>query len=61
MFEVEIKIKRTDENGIYYEVVPIGEYADKLIHCVTKELTAIESEVLTEAKQILNRHALQVN
>jgi len=53
MFEVEIKIKRLDENGTYYEIVPIGELNDKLSYCETHNgLT--DEEVCILAKQILN-------
>ena len=54
MFEVEIRIKRTDEYGIYYEIVPIGELNDKLAYCSTHEFDAIDADILIEAKTILN-------
>jgi hypothetical protein len=53
MFEVEIKIKRIDENGTYYEVVPIGVLNDKLSYCDTYSGLSDE-EVCILAKQILN-------
>lgn len=53
MFEVEIKLKRIDEVGIYYVVVPIGELHDKLEYCET-HVNKTDEEVLTLAKQILN-------
>lgn len=53
MFEVEIKLKRYDEVGIYYVVVPIGELSDKLEYCET-HVEKTDVEVLTLAKQILN-------
>jgi len=53
MFEVEIKIKRIDENGTYYEIVPIGELNDKLSYCDTHEGLSDE-EVCILAKTILN-------
>jgi hypothetical protein len=53
MFEVEIKVKRVDEVGTYYEIVPIGELSDKLSYCDTHEgLT--DEEVCILAKSILN-------
>jgi hypothetical protein len=52
MFEVEIKIKRIDEQGTYYEIVPIGELNDKLSYCGYFE--GIEEDILLEAKNNLN-------
>lgn len=52
MFEVEIKIKRIDEQGTYYEIVPIGELNDKLAYC--GYFVGMEEEILTEAKNSLN-------
>jgi hypothetical protein len=53
MFEVEIKIKRIDENGTYYEVIPIGGLNDKISYCDTHEGLSDE-EVCILAKTILN-------
>lgn len=53
MFEVEIKVKRIDSIGTYYEVVPIGELNDKLSYCDTLNgLT--DEDVCVLAKNILN-------
>jgi hypothetical protein len=54
MFEVEIKIKRFNEAGVYYEVAPIGELHDKVNYCYTYPLVITDEEVLSEAKTILN-------
>lgn len=54
MFEVEIRIKRTDEYGIYYEIVPTGELNDKLAYCSTHDFNTIDADVLIIAKEILN-------
>jgi hypothetical protein len=53
MFEVEVKIKRVEENGTYFEIVPIGELSDKLSYCDTHEGLSDE-EVCILAKTILN-------
>jgi hypothetical protein len=53
MFEVEIKVKRIDEFGVYYEIVPIGELSDKLSYCDT-HTDLSDEEVCILAKQILN-------
>ena len=53
MFEVEIKLKRTDEVGTYYVVVPIGELSDKLEYCETFT-NKTDEEVIAIGKQILN-------
>jgi hypothetical protein len=53
MFEVEIKVKRIEENGTYFEVVPIGELSDKLSYCDTHEGLSDE-EACIQAKQNLN-------
>jgi hypothetical protein len=55
MFEVEIKIKRIDEIGTYYEIVPIGELSDKMSYCDTHEVLTDE-EVCILAKTILNEN-----
>lgn len=52
MFEVEIKIKRVDELGTYYEIVPIGELNDKLAYC--GYFIGIDEEILIQAKENLN-------
>ena len=57
MFEVEIKIKRVDDGSIYYVVVPIGEFSEKLEfsqHFADKT----DEEVLLIAKPILNEGLL---
>jgi len=56
MFEVEIKIKRVEENGTYYEIVPIGELNDKLSYCETFT-DKTDLEVLDISKTILNNIA----
>jgi hypothetical protein len=53
MFDVEIKIKRIDEDGTYYVIVPIGDFADKLEFC-QHFIDKTDEEVLTYAKPILN-------
>jgi hypothetical protein len=53
MFEVEIKVKRIEEVGTYYEVTPIGDLSDKLSYCDTHEGLSDE-EVCILAKTILN-------
>lgn len=53
MFEVEIKEKRIDEIGTYYEVVPIGELNDKLSYCDTLT-NKTDLEALEIGKTILN-------
>lgn len=53
MFEVEIKVKRTEEIGTYYEIIPIGELSDKLSFCDTLS-DKTDEEVLVIAKTILN-------
>lgn len=40
---MEIKVKRFDEVGVYYVVVPIGAMSDKFEFCKTYE---IENDVL---------------
>ena len=58
MFEVEIKVKRFDEAGVYYEVAPIGELCDKINYCYTYPFDVTDEEVLSEAKVILNNRTL---
>lgn len=53
MFEVEIKVKRIDEIGTYYEIVPIGELNDKLSYCETFT-DKTDEDVLSIGKVILN-------
>lgn len=53
MFEVEISLKRQDETGIYYEVIPVGDLSDKLKFCDTF-VGKTDEEVLIIAKEILN-------
>jgi len=55
MFEVEIKIKRIEEVGTYYEVIPIGELSDKMSYCDT-HIDLTDQEVCILAKQILNEN-----
>jgi hypothetical protein len=57
MFEVEIKVKRIDENGTYYEIVPIGELNDKLSYCETL-IDKTDLEALEIGKTILNNITL---
>lgn len=54
MFEVEIKIKRIDEWGTYYEIIPIGQLSDKISYCETL-IDKTDEEVLGIAKTTLNR------
>lgn len=58
MFEVEIKTKRiVDESQVYYEIIPVGELFDKLMYCFTYPNTFLETDILIEAKEILNNKA----
>jgi hypothetical protein len=57
MFEVEIKVKRIDEQGTYYEIVPIGELHDKLAYC--GYFVGTDEEILTQAKENLNAITIQ--
>lgn len=57
MFEVEIKTKRVDDSAIYYVVVPIGEFSERLEFC--QHFTdKTDEEVLSIAKPILNEGSL---
>jgi len=57
MFEVEIKIKRVDDGSIYYVVVPIGEFSERLEFC-QHFVDKTDEEVLSIAKPILNEGSL---
>jgi hypothetical protein len=50
---VEIKIKRIDENGTYYEIVPVGELNDKFSYCETFQ-DKTDEEVLAIGEVIIN-------
>jgi len=55
MFEVEIKLKRIDDVGIYYIIVPIGDLSDKLEYC-QHYTDKTDEEVLVIGKNILNNN-----
>jgi len=55
MFEVEIKIKRIEESGTYFEIIPIGDLSNKMSYCDTHEGLSDE-EVCILAKTILNEN-----
>lgn len=57
MFEVEINIKRIDDIGTYYRVIPIGEYSDKLEFC-QHYTDKTDEEVIAIAKPILNNNIM---
>jgi hypothetical protein len=59
MFDVEIKIKKIDDYGTYYVIVPIGDFADKLEFC-QHFIDKTDEEVLTYAKPILNDASIYV-
>ncbi len=55
MFEVEIKIKRIDDEGTYYVIVPIGDLSNRLEYC-QHYTDKTDEEVLAIGKTILNNN-----
>lgn len=53
MFEVEIKVKRVEDEFAYYEIIPVGTLNDKYSFCQTSTLEN-EASLLILAKQVLN-------
>lgn len=55
MFEVEIKTQRViNDSQVYYEIIPVGVFADKLMYCNTYSVFFSVNDILSEAQLILN-------
>ena len=55
MFEVEIKTQRVvNDNQVYYEIIPVGAFSDKLMYCNTYGVFFPVNDILSEAQLILN-------